>query len=106
MKKNCWEMMSCGREPGGRRVAELGVCPVPVEQSLHGANSGKNAGRACWTVAGSLCGGAVQGAFAEKLHNCWKCEFMNSVKKEEEPEAFGFTLTRLGMERILQKSRN
>ena len=25
---NCWEVKKCGREPGGAKVAELGVCPA------------------------------------------------------------------------------
>ncbi|MGE5174112.1 MAG: two-CW domain-containing protein, partial [Betaproteobacteria bacterium] len=26
-KLNCWEHKKCGRQPGGHKVAELGVCP-------------------------------------------------------------------------------
>lgn len=105
MKLNCWEVKRCGREPGGSRAVELGVCPVATDTSLSGAHDGRNAGRACWVVAGSLCGGKVQGTYAKKLHNCWRCEFMNMVKKEEEPEVFGFSTTRLGLERTLEKRR-
>jgi hypothetical protein len=105
MKKNCWEVTNCGRQQGGPKSAELGVCRVSVDPELSGAHDGKNAGRACWVVAGSLCGGKVQGTYAEKLHNCWKCEFMNIVKREEEPTAFGFSATRLGLERTLQRKR-
>ncbi len=104
MKQNCWEVKRCGREPGGAKTAELGVCPVPADNSLNGAHGGKNAGRACWVIAGTLCGGKVQGTFANKLHNCWRCEFMNQVKKEEDPDVFGFSATRLGMERSLEKA--
>jgi hypothetical protein len=28
VKENCREYMSCGREPGGARVHEYGVCPA------------------------------------------------------------------------------
>ena len=103
MKKNCWEHTNCGRHPGGHRAAELGVCPVTTHQDLSGVHDGQNAGRACWVVAGSLCGGKVQGAYAQKLNSCWKCDFMNAVKKEEDAEPIGFSVTRLGMERSLQK---
>ncbi len=62
---NCWEMKECGREEGGAKVAEYGVCPAYT----------KNAGEACWIVAGTFCGGEVQGTFAEKEHNCMRCDF-------------------------------
>ncbi len=70
-------------------------------QSLR--HGGKAPGRACWVVAGSLCGGKVQGTYAEKLLNCWKCDFMNAVKKEEEETETGFSHTRLGIERAKSK---
>lgn len=103
-KENCWEFKKCGREPGGSKVKQLGICPVTTYIDLNGAHEGKNAGRACWVVAGSLCGGRIQGTFAQKLHNCWRCEFMNAVKKEEEPAPLGFSHTRLGMEKALEKT--
>lgn len=106
MKNNCWEYTKCGRQPGGSKVQELGVCPVTQNQELNGAHGGTGAGRACWVVAGSLCGGKIQGSYAQKLHNCWRCEFMNSVKKEEEVNSLGFSITRLGLERSLAKTRS
>jgi hypothetical protein len=54
-------------------------------------------------VAGSLCGGKIQGTYAKKLLNCWRCDFMNAVKREEDPNPLGFSHTRLGMERALEK---
>lgn len=104
-KLNCWEHKKCGRQPGGHKAHELGVCAVTTFHELDGAHGGKNAGRACWAVAGSLCGGRVQGTYADKLHNCWKCDFMNTVQKEEEHQPFGFSATRLGMDRTLEKKR-
>lgn len=105
VKMNCWEFKKCGRQLGGSKVPELGVCPAAVEPSLHHTHGGTNAGRACWVVAGSLCGGKIQGTYAKKLLNCWRCEFMNLVKQEEEPGSYGFSHTRLGMERTLLKER-
>jgi hypothetical protein len=102
-KLNCWEFKKCGRQPGGAKVADLGVCPAAIADHFNGAHEGKNAGRACWAVAGSLCGGKIQGTYAEKLNNCWRCEFMNMVKKEEDAAEFGFSHTRLGIERVLAK---
>jgi hypothetical protein len=95
VKKNCWEAKKCGRETGGAKSHELGICPVTIEAKLHGTHSGKNAGRACWVVAGSLCGGQVQGTFAKKFENCEKCEFYISVRNEEFPN-FEFSSTLLG----------
>ena len=105
-KMNCWEYKKCGRQPGGHKATDLGICPVTVHQDLHGAHDGTNAGRACWVVAGSLCGGKIQGTYAQKLTNCWRCDFMNTVKKEEEPAEVGFSATRLGLERVLEKKRS
>ena len=102
-KTNCWEHKKCGRQPGGAKVADLGICPATVDQGLNGAHGGKNGGRSCWVIVGSLCGGKIQGTYAQKLNNCWRCDFMNRVKKEEEPTLFGFSHTRLGMERALEK---
>jgi hypothetical protein len=102
-KKNCWEFMNCGRHPGGPRSQELGICPVSTHDELHGAHGGKNAGRACWVIAGTLCGGKVQGAFAQKLSNCWRCDFFNEVKREEDDSSHGFSATRLGMAKTIEK---
>jgi hypothetical protein len=103
IRKNCWEHKNCGRYMGGPRVEELGVCPVTVHEDLNGAHGGKNAGRACWVIAGSLCGGKIQGTYAQKLSNCWRCDFFNAVKKEEDPTDHGFSATRLGMEKAIEK---
>ena len=85
-KLNCWEFKKCGREPGGAKSAELGVCPAATETRTNGLNCGKNGGRACWPIAGTLCGGKVQGLFAEKLTNCLQCEFYQMVGAEEGTE--------------------
>ncbi len=82
-KENCWEFKKCGRQAGGSKVSELGLCPAFTEQRLDGSNHGVNAGRTCWYVAGTLCGGKVQGVFATKLANCRNCEFYELVSREE-----------------------
>lgn len=80
---NCWEAKKCGRQPGGINVTDLGICPAATNQRSNGINSGKNAGRACWAVSGTFCGGQVQGSYASKLANCMACEFYRVVQKEE-----------------------
>ena len=55
---NCWEFKKCGREK---------TCPVYPHHGKH-----------CARVAGTLCGGKVQGIFAMKLVNCMHCNFYQS----------------------------
>jgi hypothetical protein len=95
-KKNCWEVKKCGREPGGAKATELGICHATTELKLNGVNEGKNAGRTCWGVTGTLCGGKVQGSFAAKMSNCLECDFYKEVKTEE-----GKNL--VGVKKILEK---
>lgn len=83
MKKNCWEFYNCGRQPGGEKVIELGVCPAATEERLNGVHGGNNSGRACWVVAGTMCNGEVQGTFARKYRDCAACYFYREVKEEE-----------------------
>ncbi len=82
-KINCWEYMRCGREPGGAKTAEQGACPAAVDASFDGINSGICAGRFCWAVGGTLCGGKRQGAFAKKRETCLDCSFYQRVQFEE-----------------------
>ena len=82
-KLNCWEFKKCGRQPGGAKAAELGVCPASEERRLNGVNGGRCAGRGCWALTGTLCGGKVQGTYATKLGNCMQCEFFKLVQQEE-----------------------
>jgi hypothetical protein len=88
-RKNCWEFKRCGREPGGMKAKELGICPASVETRLDTVHGGKNAGRACWALAGTLCGGTVQGSFAAKTGNCMKCDFYHAVQAEEGTRKLG-----------------
>ncbi len=83
VRANCWEHQKCGRERGGVKAYELGICPASTETRLNSVHGGINSGRACWAVAGTFCKGEVQGTFAEKSHNCMKCDFYRHVKSEE-----------------------
>jgi hypothetical protein len=64
---NCWEFMKCGRDANGVKVKELGLC---VAYPNHGTH--------CARIAGTLCGGCVQGSFAMKLSTCLQCDFYKS----------------------------
>jgi methyl-accepting chemotaxis protein len=57
-KLPCWEFKKCGHEKDGK-------CPAVT---LH-------AGRSCWLVAGTLCGGKATGIFAQKIGDCKQCDF-------------------------------
>ena len=83
MSLNCWDFKKCGRQPGGNRTAELGVCPAASEAKADGMNGGRNGGRICWALSGTLCGGKVQGTFATKLTNCMDCDFYKVVHEEQ-----------------------
>ncbi len=82
-KINCWEYIGCGREPGGERAFEKGVCPAASDASYSGINSGENAGRFCWAVSGTLCEDQRQGSYAEKRQLCRECDFFNMVVAQE-----------------------
>jgi hypothetical protein len=69
---NCWEFKECGREKGGAREQELGLCPAYPEY-----------GKSCARVAGTFCGGEVQGTFATKLPNCMQCDYYKSGHYEK-----------------------
>ena len=83
--------MKCGREPGGANTRRHGVCPAATERKLNGVHGGLNGGRACWVVAGTLCGELPPGARAEGTHasqheTCKDCGFYRSVRDAEYPE--------------------
>jgi len=61
--KNCWEIMDCGRQKGGPKASELGECVASKEQFGH----------SCWAMAGTLCGGVVQGMVSQKSTSCLNC---------------------------------
>ena len=92
--KNCWEFMNCGREPGGENSEELGVCPAATDISHDELNSGKNAGRICWAVAGTFSGGETQGTFTGNQVTCKSCEFFKLVEREVGLYHFKFTKPR------------
>ncbi|MBI5102871.1 MAG: hypothetical protein HZB33_13690 [Nitrospirae bacterium] len=71
-------------------------------ETLAGVHGGKNAGRACWVLAGTMCGGKVQGTFAQKYANCEVCDFFRSVK-EEEGSAYELSIVLLGKTKAFGK---
>lgn len=54
----CWELKDCGKEN----------CPGYGGDNLR-----------CWQIAGTHCGGEIQGVFAQKLGRCEKCEVFQAA---------------------------
>jgi hypothetical protein len=80
IKYNCWEFMKCGREPGGDRADELGICPVSSEFSANGLNGGVNGGRICWIIDENGCNDKLM----HRADHCFQCEFRYRVMNEED----------------------
>ncbi len=78
-RRNCWEFLHCGREPGGAKAEELGICPATLREDLDGINHGSMAGRVCWTIPDTRCGGVV----IKKFKKCLECDFFQAVEREE-----------------------
>ena len=84
--QNCWEFKQCGREPGGSKSADKGVCPAASLPQASGFLGGRNGGRACAYIAGTLCGGQVQGEFAQKIRACFDCDFYRTLQRDHGAE--------------------
>jgi hypothetical protein len=82
-KTNCWEYKKCGREIGGIKENDIGICPIVRNYTHSGRNDGKVAGRMCWAIAGTLCHDVIRGTFAMKEISCEQCDFFELVKSEE-----------------------
>lgn len=80
-KLNCWEFKKCGREPGGRNIAQYGICSIPVAVDSDGMNDGKNGGRACWLWRESACGDIMRKCSVEEIRECRECDFYKSVSE-------------------------
>ena len=64
---NCWEVIRCGREPKGAKVAEEGACPAALDAEADGVNSGTKGGRVCWAISGTFCGLQAGGSEAMRF---------------------------------------
>jgi hypothetical protein len=63
---NCWEFYTCPKE-------RQETCPAYMQ----------GAGRSCWLVAGTLCGGRVHGTHAKKIGDCQICDFFIRIKASQ-----------------------
>ena len=82
-KQNCWEFFKCGRQAGGTKANEFGICPATAFFAADGFCDGRNGGRACMFVTGTLCAGKIQGTAKDKEKNCMECKFYKKVWDEE-----------------------
>ncbi|MHC4605998.1 MAG: helix-turn-helix domain-containing protein [Planctomycetota bacterium] len=82
-RTNCWEVVHCGREPGGKNTGENGVCPAARDEAADGVNSGANGGRVCWAISGTFCGRQADGSEATRFISCLICDFFTQVLQEE-----------------------
>ena len=78
LRRHLWN----GRIVGNARTASASRVAA-IADAFDGVNSGQNAGRYCWAVAGTLCKGEIQGTFARKFRNCLACSFYLSVERDE-----------------------
>ena len=83
MKKNCWDFKKCKDRTN---------CSAYKAKALDGIHEGINGGRACWVVAGTMCGGEAQGEFTEKVITCLACDFYRHVKETEEKKEYDHVL--------------
>jgi hypothetical protein len=79
-KPNCWEYTRCGREPGGSRADDLGVCPAAADRRFDGINEGINGGRACWMIAGTCGSERPECIRANAYHPCTACDFYQALQ--------------------------
>ena len=56
---------------------------LEIAKNYNGINSGFNAGRFCWKVAGTLCTNFIQGRFAKNIMACQICPFFEEVRRQE-----------------------
>jgi hypothetical protein len=68
-----------------------------MKNDSNGLNGGKNGGRVCWAISGTLCAEKVLGSFAAKLVSCTHCDFYRMVHEEESTSCLSLNeiLTRL-----------
>ena len=83
MKKNCWEFKNCGKQSGSKHSGEKGECITASMSMYDGINGGRNGGRVCWMIAGTVCDDERQDTFSHKVESCAKCDFYEAIREEE-----------------------
>ncbi|MBF0423365.1 MAG: hypothetical protein HQL73_10275 [Magnetococcales bacterium] len=76
---NCWEVKGCGLE---RAVSGRDACPAATLEAADGFLGGKNGGRACCFIPGTLCEGQGVCSSKEKEERCMSCSFYHDLKSD------------------------
>lgn len=74
LKRNCWEFMGCDKLD----------CPARSSELYDGINNGKNAGRVCWAVVGTMCRDKTTKDLSAKYSDCMDCKFFDYVHHGED----------------------
>jgi len=85
-KINCWDYKNCGRTIKDRNAKAPAICPAFSHTALNGINGGKNGGRSCWLIPGTLCGRRIQRSCVTKSLACSLCDFKRFVLREGNPD--------------------
>jgi hypothetical protein len=65
--KRCWEYKNCGEREDCAVYQKYKDKPiVPL----------------CWYVAGTMCGGQIQGGYAKKIDSCRHCDYFLYLSKK------------------------
>jgi len=71
------------KHSGNNGKKKCSECPVPSNANYNGINGGKNGGRVCWIILGTLCNENQQLVGTRQLEGCADCDFYRAVKEEE-----------------------
>jgi hypothetical protein len=82
-RRNCWEVMNCGRQTGGENVNNLGGCSAALSNEYDSVNRGSHGGRFCWVISGTGFKGEGSCTYARKIKSCLNCKFLKQVNEEE-----------------------
>ena len=75
-KPQCWEVMKCNNQTN---------CVVAINVKYHNLHDGKNAGRACWLVAGTFSKDkSNKNSCINKVSTCMNCNFFAMVQEQEQ----------------------
>jgi hypothetical protein len=75
--------MACGREAGGRKAGELGICPVSLRSQPEGVSRAAGRGQPCWAFPGNACDHRSDGQPGQDSLACRQCERMQQVCDRE-----------------------
>ncbi len=81
-EQRCWEFKKCGRQPGGSKAGELGVCPAAAEALTTGSHPERQGCLACWAITGKFSGEGVQGS-PERLGDCIRCDYLKQNESKD-----------------------